>query len=372
MDILLPVSLGEAIDKLTILDIKCEMITDSRKDDCKKEYDILMDKLKDFVDNNKYYYDILKYINLQIWKDQDIIRNLTNNEEIGKLSTKVLNDNDARFRIKKVINDLTNSSIKEQKGYNKKSAILITHHGMGDLINLNGAIRYLSILYDELILFVPNTPSYYTSNTIEMYKDIKNIEFFLCEKKLYTNYSKEMIENLVKKKVNKVYKTGYHLNYTFPCEIVPLSFYDQLNIDRKAMNVFFKLPVLLESQVLYNKVKDKEFIFCHLTGSQKENSYPIEKINIDKKYLIIDINTNRYPPDHEYYELAQSLIKQPMLHYMDIMKNAKEMYLINSSFYCLAGLLCKDIDQKRVCYCNANMSYINDYHAKFEFEKLTE
>ena len=115
MDILLPVSLGEAIDKLTILDIKCQMITDSRKDDCQKEYDILMEKLKDFVDNNKYYYDILKYINLQIWKDQDIIRNLTNNEEIGKLSIKILNDNDARFRVKKVINDLTNYFIKEQK-----------------------------------------------------------------------------------------------------------------------------------------------------------------------------------------------------------------------------------------------------------------
>ena len=202
----LPVSIGEAIDKLTILDIKYEMIKDSRRDDCKKEYDMLLLELKDFIKdkNNYYYFNILKYINLKIWKDQDIIRSLSDDAQIGKLSIQILKDNDARFRIKKIINDLSNSELKEQKGYNKKSAILITHHGMGDIINLNGAIRYLSILYDELILFVPNTPSYYTSNTIEMYKDIKNIEFFVCQRKLYTNYSKEMVESLVKKKVDKV------------------------------------------------------------------------------------------------------------------------------------------------------------------------
>ena len=37
----LPVSLGEAIDKLTILDIKCEKIKDNRKIDVQKEYNIL-------------------------------------------------------------------------------------------------------------------------------------------------------------------------------------------------------------------------------------------------------------------------------------------------------------------------------------------
>jgi hypothetical protein len=39
--IYLPVSLGEAIDKLTILDIKLLYITDKRKEDVQKEYDIL-------------------------------------------------------------------------------------------------------------------------------------------------------------------------------------------------------------------------------------------------------------------------------------------------------------------------------------------
>ena len=37
--IVLEVSLGEALDKLTILDIKCDKIKDERKIDCQKEYD---------------------------------------------------------------------------------------------------------------------------------------------------------------------------------------------------------------------------------------------------------------------------------------------------------------------------------------------
>ena len=37
----LPVSLGEAIDKLTILDIKLDKINDNRKNDVQKEYDLL-------------------------------------------------------------------------------------------------------------------------------------------------------------------------------------------------------------------------------------------------------------------------------------------------------------------------------------------
>ena len=59
-EIVLPVSLGEALDKLTILDIKCEKIKDSRRDDCLKEYNTLYDSLKEYVTTFSYHYRILK------------------------------------------------------------------------------------------------------------------------------------------------------------------------------------------------------------------------------------------------------------------------------------------------------------------------
>ena len=76
--IVLEVSLGEALDKLTILDIKCDKIKDERKIDCQKEYDLLYSELKDYVKEFSYHYRILKKINLTIWNLQDNIHKDTN------------------------------------------------------------------------------------------------------------------------------------------------------------------------------------------------------------------------------------------------------------------------------------------------------
>jgi predicted Holliday junction resolvase-like endonuclease len=53
----LPVSLGEAIDKLTILHIKMTKIQDSRRDDVQKEFDVLYGVLKDYVIKYNYHYE---------------------------------------------------------------------------------------------------------------------------------------------------------------------------------------------------------------------------------------------------------------------------------------------------------------------------
>lgn len=95
----LPVSLGEALDKLTILDIKMMKITDSRLDDVKKEYSLLYEKLKDHIDQYKFYYNTLKQINLSIWEMQDDFR--YNNGDKTTLCFKIIEDNDRRFRVKK-------------------------------------------------------------------------------------------------------------------------------------------------------------------------------------------------------------------------------------------------------------------------------
>ena len=56
----LPVSLGEALDKLTILDIKMNKIKDNRITDVKNEYTLLYNTLKSYVNNHQFYYNILK------------------------------------------------------------------------------------------------------------------------------------------------------------------------------------------------------------------------------------------------------------------------------------------------------------------------
>ena len=374
----LPVSIGEAIDKLTILDIKYEMIKDSRRDDCKKEYDMLMTELKDFITNknNYYYFNILKYINLKIWKDQDIIRNLKDDAKIGKLSIQILKDNDARFRIKKIINDVSNSELKEQKGYNKTRAVFLGHMGMGDFFNLNGAIRYISILYDEVILFCPFQ---YAANIKQMFCDLNNIKYLEVDKNnLYTKITKEALEITSEVKIDSLYKSGYQLNTNADVSKIPLSFYDEMNIDREVMKVFSKITKTHTSLNLKNILEGKfvnGYSLYHLIGSADCNSYSFDNVISENKnnpdHLIIDIKKNRYQIDHKYYEIANLFINLPILDYCDIIMTAKELHFVNSSFFCLAARICDNKDQIKVCYCDQDLSYLEGYYCGWTYKKLT-
>ena len=58
--IYLPVSLGEAMDKLTILDIKQDRIKDSRRNDVLVEYDLLYKKLESYISLYKQLYESMK------------------------------------------------------------------------------------------------------------------------------------------------------------------------------------------------------------------------------------------------------------------------------------------------------------------------
>jgi hypothetical protein len=149
----LPISIGEAIDKLTILDIKCEKIIDSRKVYVQNEYDILYEKLKDFIIIYNELYESMKKINLLIWHQMDIIRDLTvNDEEYNKLCRECVESNDIRFRIKNKINLISKSFLKEQKSYNinKKYIIINCNEKYFDLFIK--PIKYYSYIYDEITI----------------------------------------------------------------------------------------------------------------------------------------------------------------------------------------------------------------------------
>ena len=154
MDIVLnlPVSIGEALDKLTILDIKLDRIQDSRRDNVKIEYDILYEKIKEYIDNHKKYYNILKKTNLYIWNLMDLLRDGVNISDIEytKLCKDTIIANDVRFRIKHKINILSNSHIKEQKGYKSLKILIDLTNYTGNNELLIKPLYYYSILYDEL------------------------------------------------------------------------------------------------------------------------------------------------------------------------------------------------------------------------------
>jgi hypothetical protein len=148
----LPVSLGEAIDKLTILDIKLDKILDNRKIDVKKEYDLLYDKLKEFIIKYENLYQTMKKVNLLIWDMMDILRDGNVSEELYlKICKECVEFNDIRFRVKNKINYVSNSLLKEQKSYKINRLTIIFNKNINDKSRvLFNVIKYFSFIYDEI------------------------------------------------------------------------------------------------------------------------------------------------------------------------------------------------------------------------------
>ena len=122
--ILAPVSLGELIDKITILEIKKEKIDSSKLNNVLKELNYLNIVLKDInVNVDQSLIKKLKKINRVLWDIEDEIRNkefLKNfDESFIKLARLVYLENDKRSSIKHEINSKYNSSIVEEKSYKK-------------------------------------------------------------------------------------------------------------------------------------------------------------------------------------------------------------------------------------------------------------
>ena len=118
MKITIPVSVGELLDKITILEIK-SMFTDNEyvlKE--LEDLNTIKSTLTQFV--LEYEYE-LKKVNEKLWKIEDKIREKEKNQEFDEefidLARSVYKTNDERAKIKKEINELTNSKYKEIKLY---------------------------------------------------------------------------------------------------------------------------------------------------------------------------------------------------------------------------------------------------------------
>ena len=123
--IIVELSVGELLDKISILEIKKEKIKDPEKlKFISKEHSILKDQLEKNVKSddklNKLFQD-LKEINAQLWVIEDDKRDCEKNKDFWdkfiKLSRDVHFLNDDRAKIKLEMNNHTGSSIKEIKEY---------------------------------------------------------------------------------------------------------------------------------------------------------------------------------------------------------------------------------------------------------------
>ena len=125
--ILVEVSVGELLDKISILEIKKEKIKDPEKlKFINDEYEVLKNQLNQNIKSDEKLnnlFNSLKDINSKLWVIEDDKRLCEKNSDFGEKFIKLSRDvhflNDDRARIKLEINEHTGSKIKEIKEYTK-------------------------------------------------------------------------------------------------------------------------------------------------------------------------------------------------------------------------------------------------------------
>jgi len=350
----LPVSVGEALDKLSILDIKLLKITDKRSSDVMTEYNAINLSLANYHQKFSKLYTFLKAINLNIWNLQDKLRASTT-RDISYVNTclQILDKNDVRFRIKNKINKMSNSVLKEQKGYPLKQALFVSHLGMGDMINMVGAVRYYSLQYDIVRVAALKE---YEHNIRDLYKDDPTIHIEVLSG---TSYQEKMqsaanciykyesthtllisgiLHHMIIKKQNTTYTAG--------TDIIK-QFYTELNLPLSIHTDYFWVGCSTPPEDF--KRLPKEYIFLHDVASTETKLLPGAPTSSDTRF-IVHPNRNIYEPDSPWYALAESFVGKPLFYYNDIISNAVELHLIDSSFFCIASHLPRLNCTKHVVY----------------------
>lgn len=345
----LPVSIGEAVDKLTILDIKCKKISDPEKlAHCKTEYNELYGELHHYVSEYPFYYRLLYHINDEIWAIQDAFRQCPTAEKC----VLILDKNDMRYRIKALVNNLTNSHLREQKGYPKRRAFVLHHLGLGDHVCMVGAVRYIALQHDETVVVCKKTNA---KNVSAFFADDPSIklelvdERFTCDSSGYTN----------------IYISGEHARIYHNWDDFPMCFYDDMKMDRSIRYTYFHVPEITATQIL---VPDVPYIFVHQIFAGNGGGIVSSMITWDiNTVLTLDPNINLYAKDHPWHDLAESVVNRPFLDYTKLIRHAKEVHVVNSSFYCLASHLDLDASVAR-CYLRET----GDYDPKWTFKPKSQ
>lgn len=123
MNINCEVSLGELVDKISILKIKSQKITDASKLLHVKKEELILSRTLDHLhlENIQFHMDQMIEVNMKLWKIEDDIRDLERDKNFGdafvQLARAVYITNDERFKRKNTINTTYKSGLVEVKSY---------------------------------------------------------------------------------------------------------------------------------------------------------------------------------------------------------------------------------------------------------------
>jgi hypothetical protein len=211
--------------------------------------------------------------------------------------------------------------------------------GLGDVINLISAIRYYSIVYDELYIIVKEQ---YKSNIYAFIGNDPSIHYldasYIHPNGFESQLSYESIKEFAKINNCTPLICGQYLTNSHSFNEVPYNFYRDLGLPDNYYQKYFYLPTYREQQELLDMIltQTKRIVFTHLTASNLSIKYSKD---FDPDVFYCNPCVSNYKPGERFYELSQKMLNHPIIAYTKIIEAAEEIYVIDSVFACLSAQL---------------------------------
>ena len=233
----------------------------------------------------------------------------------------------------------------------EKSAFFLSHNGIGDNITNIGAINFLLQYYNSIYFLCKDIYEenikilFYNKKIITIPFNSKN-ELNECRKIInsinkdnfdifisggfHSPYFKSHITNtsLLKYKKNNIYQIKY--SHIF-------DFYNNIGLDSSIYIDYFDIESTEISKQYYENIKNFNIAFFHTKTSQNviDLNYIINKYIDKEDYIVLCANKNVYNSDHEKYKLANDFVNIKIAYYIEIIKKANVIHVVDSCFSCI-------------------------------------
>ena len=314
----IPISLGEVYDRISILNIKKERITDPMKlDHVTRE----IETLPQVEEKYEELFNQLLDVNKSLWNVEDSLREFETrkkfDDEFIFYARSVYKLNDKRFELKNEINTLSETSIAEQKQHplkiKKQNIIIFPHLGIGDFLCCLSAIR----IYAEQFKVHLIIKAEYEDKIKFFLRDITDLEYILVHNDRYQDLT---FDQGIPVKAIGQHRTGQ------PVRIrdFPGVFYSDFNLPKEAMHDKFQyIRDMFEENQVYDKIykEHPEYVVIH--------DDPTRGLTVDESRLPEGI--------HRVY-LGREHKNIPMIYSKKLLEHAKEIHCIDSSFMWFVGM----------------------------------
>lgn len=224
--------------------------------------------------------------------------------------------------------------------------VILSHLGMGDMIALSPAVRYFCKKYKEVYIFSKERN---TKNIFSLYDDVANLNIISIDNDS-TSESQQInfYLNQIESDFDLI-SSGIYKENRSEFKNLPDNFYDDLGLEYSVYEEEFNLPSkVLEDNTYLNLLGGINYNFVVGTSSTKDITEEILE-SIEDDNFIVSPSRNVYSEDDSRHQLAEKFLNLPLFDYTNVIKNAKGLYLIDSSFSALSKFIASK-NSKRVLF----------------------